>query len=172
MCFCYLPRQIRIARVQKVLGPAGAWWLKDRVVGRLTVMLGQAVRRAETLGERVLLHLQGSDGELRQVATDHVIAATGYRFALGSLPFLSERLLAQLRSVQQTPVLSPNFESSVSGLYFTGLASANQFGPAMRFVHGADYTARRVFRHIASSGHRFRLPLAAGPSRTLKCQEF
>jgi hypothetical protein len=171
MCFCYLPRQIRIARVQKALGPAGAWWLRDRVVDRLTIMLGHAVRGAETLGERVLLHLQGSDGELRQVATDHVIAATGYRFALGSLPFLSERLLAQLRSVQQTPVLSPNFESSVPGLYFTGLASANQFGPAMRFVHGADYTARRVSRHIASGGHRFRLPLAAGPSRTPKCEE-
>lgn len=37
MLFCYLPRQMRIARVQKALGPAGAWWLKDRVVGRLPI---------------------------------------------------------------------------------------------------------------------------------------
>jgi hypothetical protein len=172
MCFCYLPRQIRLARVRTVLGPAGAWWLRDRVLGRLAIMLGHVVQGAETVGERVRLHLQGSDGELRQVTTDHVIAATGYRFALGSLPFLSERLLAQLRSLQQTPVLSPNFESSVPGLYFTGLASANQFGPAMRFVYGAGYTARRVSRHIASDGRRFRLPLATKPSRLPKCEKF
>jgi Pyridine nucleotide-disulphide oxidoreductase len=171
MLFCYLPRQLRIARVQKALGPAGAWWLRDRVVGRLPIMLGHSVRGVEARGEGVLLHLQGSDGVLRQLTTDHVIAATGYRFALGSLPFLSERLLSQLRSVQQTPVLSPNFESSVPGLYFTGLASANQFGPAMRFLHGADYTARTVSRHIAGGGRRFRLPSYAGPSRAPKCEE-
>jgi cation diffusion facilitator CzcD-associated flavoprotein CzcO len=169
-CFCHLPRQIRLARVRKVLGPAGAWWLRDRVLGRSTIMLGHVVQRAETIGERVRLHLQASDGELRQLTTDHVIAATGYRFALGSLPFLSQRLLKQLRSLQQTPVLSPNFESSVPGLYFTGLASANQFGPAMRFVYGAGFTARRVSRHIA--GHRFRLPLAAGLSPLPKCANF
>jgi hypothetical protein len=172
MWFCYLPRQIRIGRVEKALGPAGAWWLRDRVVGRLTIMLGHAVQGADTCGERVLLHLQGPDGGLRQQTTDHVIAATGYRFALGSLPFLGEGLVAQLRCVQHTPVLSPNFESSVPGLYFTGLSSANQFGPAMRFLHGADYTARRVSRHIVSGRPRFRLPLASWPSRAPKCEEF
>ncbi len=172
MLFCYLPRQLRIARVQKALGPAGAWWLRDRVVGRLPIMLGYFVRRAETCGERVLLHLQGSDGQFRQLTTDHVIAATGYRFALRSLPFLSENLVSQLRSLQQTPVLSPNFESSVPGLYFTGLASANQFGPAMRFLHGAEYTARRVSRHIANGRRRLSLRLSAEPSHAPECEGF
>jgi hypothetical protein len=172
MLFCYLPRQLRIARVQKALGPAGAWWLRDRVVGRLPIMLGHSVLGAKTCSERVLLHLRASGGELRQLTTDYVIAATGYRFALGSLPFLSERLLSQLRSVQQTPVLSSNFESSLPGLYFTGLASANQFGPAMRFLHGADYTARRVSRHIAGGGRRFDSLLSALRSRAPKCEEF
>jgi len=165
MLFCHLPRQLRIARVRKALGPAGAWWLRDRVVGRLPIMLGYFVRGVETRGEKVLLHLQGSDGQFRQLTTGHVIAATGYRFALGSLPFLSENLLSQLRSLQQTPVLSPNFESSVPGLYFTGLASANQFGPAMRFLHGAEYTARRVSRHIADGRRRLGFPLSAGRTR-------
>jgi thioredoxin reductase len=170
--FFYLPQQLRIARVRKALGPAGAWWLRDRVMGQLPIILGYLVRGAENHGERVLLHLQGLDGKLRQLTTDHVIAATGYRFALRSLPFLSERVLSQLGSVQQTPILSANFESSVPGLYFTGLASATQFGPAMRFLHGADYTARRVSRHIAGEGHRFGLPLSAGRSRATKCEEF
>jgi FAD-dependent urate hydroxylase len=169
--FRYLPQRIRIARVQNALGPAGAGWLRDRVVGQLPIMLGHFVRGVETRPEGVLLHLQGPDSRLCQLTTDHVIAATGYRFALGSLPFLSQRLLSQLRSVRQTPVLSPNFESSVPGLYFTGLASANQFGPVMRFLEGADYTARRVSRHIAGDGHRLRFALPALRSRTPKCEE-
>jgi hypothetical protein len=169
--FRYLPRQIRIARVRKALGPAGAGWLKDRVVGQLPIMLGHSLRGGEKRGERVLLHLQGPDGTLRPLTTDHVIAATGYRFKLGSLPFLSQRLLSQLRSVEETPVLSPNFESSVAGLYFTGLASANQFGPVMRFLEGADYSARRVSRHIAGDGRRLPFALPAEPGRAPKCAE-
>jgi hypothetical protein len=153
--FRCLPRGVRIARVKTVLGPAGAWWLKDRVVGRLSVMLGYALEGAEARGDRVLLRLQASDGERRQVSADHVIAATGYRFALGSLPYLGQRLLKDVRSVENTPVLSSNFESSVAGLYFTGLASANTFGPAMRFLHGAGFTARRLSHHLAGS-RRFR----------------
>jgi FAD-dependent urate hydroxylase len=170
--FCYLPQQIRISRVQKALGPAGAWWLRDRVVGRLPIVLGQVVRETEPRCDGVLMRLQTSDGEMRQLTTQHVIAATGYRFALRSLPFMSERLLSQLRSVNQTPVLSSHFESSVPGLYFTGLASANQFGPAMRFLHGADVTARRVSGHIGMAGgaFRFRLLFAAGQSRAPRCE--
>ena len=171
MLFRYLPQQIRIARVRKAFGPAGAGWLRDRVEGRLPILLGHSVRGVETRSDGALLHVEGPEGKLRQLATEHVIAATGYRFALGSLPFLSQRLLSQLRSVQQTPVLSPNFESSVPGLYFTGLASANQFGPVMRFLEGADYTARCVSRHIAGNGHRFRFAFPAVPSRTPKCEE-
>jgi hypothetical protein len=135
-------------------------------------MLGYFVSKAEVRGEKVLLNLQGPDGDHRQITTSHVIAATGYRFALGSLPFLSERFLSQLGSVQQTPVLSPSFESSIPGLYFTGLASANQFGPAMRFLHGADYTARRVSRHILGGAGRFALPLYAGFSSAPMCEEY
>ena len=172
MLFCYLPRRLRIARVHSALGPAGAWWLRDRVVGQLPMTLSHFVSKAEIRGERVTLHLQGLDGDLRQHTTNHVIAATGYRFVLRSLPFLSKHLLSQLDSVQQTPVLSPNFESSIPGLYFTGLASANQFGPAMRFLHGADYTARRVSRHIVGGAGRFALPLSAGLSRAPMCEEY
>ncbi len=164
MLFCHLPRRIRITRVRKALGPAGAWWLRDRVVGRLPIVNGHSVGTAEICGGQAILHVQGPNGKIGNLATDHVIAATGYRFALRALPFLSKRLLSELRSLRETPVLSPNFESSVLGLYFTGLASANQFGPAMRFLHGAEYTARRVSRHIAGVEHRFHLPLSASSS--------
>ena len=161
--FHNLPRAIRIARVKKALGPAGAWWLKDRVLDRLPIMCGYSLEAARTSGAGILLDLQAADGTRRQVVSDHVIAATGYRFTLGGLPFLSTALVAQLRAEHQTPILSANFESSVPGLYFTGLASANQFGPAMRFLHGAGYTARRVSRHIAKGSRRLPDPYVGGP---------
>ncbi len=146
--FRYLPRQVRFSRVKKVLGPAGSWWLKDRVVDRLELLPGHVVTKAEARGGRAVLHVRHSDGQLSRLTADHVIAATGYRFALGKLPFLSSDLKTAVRNEQGSPVLSPHFESSVPGLYFTGLASAPAFGPAMRFLDGADYTARCVSAHL------------------------
>ena len=136
--------------MKNTLGPAGAWWLKERVDGLLPSLLGCSLKTAETRGDRVRLQVQGSDGACRELTTDHVIAATGYRFTLASQRFLGAGLQAQVRTEGQTPILSASFESSVPGLYFTGLASANQFGPAMRFLHGAAFTARRVSRHVAA----------------------
>src|SRR5262249_10259938 len=87
----------------------------------------------------------------------HVIAATGYQFQLQRLPFLSEDLKCQLRHEEQLPALSANFESSVPGLYFVGLASCYSFGPVMRFLAGASYTARRIAHHLAAPQHPARV---------------
>jgi len=170
MLFRYLPQQTRFERVRKALGPAGAWWLKDRVMGRFPIMAGYSVEGAEARGEQVQLQLQDSNGQPATLITDHVIAATGYRFALAALPFLRKNLLSQIRCVQETPVLSSNFESSVPGLYFTGLAAANQFGPAMRFLYGAGFTSRCVSRHIV--GHRSALLVSNVAKRATEYQKF
>jgi cation diffusion facilitator CzcD-associated flavoprotein CzcO len=146
--FRRLPQRTRFRVVKRVLGPAGAWWLRDRVVGRVSTMVGTMVETAECHGDGVLLRLRSLNGERREVTADHVIAATGYRFLLRSLPFVSEGLVARVATEDVSPLLSSNFESSVAGLFFTGLASANAFGPAMRFLHGAGFTARRISRHI------------------------
>jgi len=172
MLFYHLPPRIRVERVRSALGPAGAWWLKDRVVGRLPILLGHLVRGAEVRDGRVLLHLQGPDGESSDVEADHVIAGTGYRVSLPSLPFLSQRLLSAIRCVGEMPRLSRNFESTVRGLYFTGLPSANSFGPAMRFVHGAHYTARVISGHILSSRRLSRVLPSATPAAVAGCPGF
>lgn len=164
MLFGYLPRQIRIQRVRKTLGPAGAWWLRERVEDRLPIVLGHSTIAVRTSRGRVILNVKGPDGKVKDLASDHVIAATGYRFSLGALPFLSQRLSSEVRCVSQMPVLSSSFESSVPGLYFTGFASVTQFGPAMRFLHGAGYTARRVASSIESGKRRLSVPLSAMPS--------
>jgi hypothetical protein len=144
-----------------LLGPAGAWWLRERVLGRVPILLGQSLQGVTTRGGKAIVHVNGPDGRSRELATDHVIAATGYRFAARSLPFISESLLRDLRCVEQVPRLSTSFESSIPGLYFTGLASAHNFGPAMRFLCGSQYTAERICRHIGTRRVRSRSTLAA-----------
>lgn len=159
MLFYRLPEQLRVDVVRtygqrrgkplELLGPASAWWLKERVVGRIPILFGHSLRGAEAKGSKAVLHVNGPDGTPRHLTVDHVIAATGYRFAVGSLPFLSQRLISGLRCVQEAPSLSPGFESSIPGLYFVGIASAYNFGPVMRFLCGTQYAAERISSAIA-----------------------
>jgi thioredoxin reductase len=160
MLFRRLPQPTRFAKARYELGPAGAWWLKDRVIGKVQILLHSSVPMARARGSRAVLEIATPNGPIPELATDHVICATGYRFDLERLAFLSRRLRSQVRAVEQQPVLSSAFESSVCGLYFTGLASASCFGPAMRFLDGARFTARSVSRHIANRLGRQGAPAA------------
>jgi thioredoxin reductase len=168
--FRWLPRRIRIDKVKTVLGPGGGWWLKERIIGKAPTSLGQTVYGAETRDGRVLLHIGDQDGSRHELMTDHVIAATGYQFDVRRLPFLSEELQSRLRCEDQLPALSANFESTVRGLYFTGIASAYSFGPAMRFIQGSGYTARRITRHIAMQNRAHQAPIMRF-SPAIGCQE-
>jgi thioredoxin reductase len=150
MLFRYLPSRTRLRIVRTWLGPAGAYTAKDCVLERVPLVLGHTVERAGIRGDRVHLHLRNDRGEERELSTDHVIAATGYEVDLRALPFLPSSLLSQIRSIGYSPILSSAFESSVPGLHFVGLASANTFGPVMRFLLGARYTAVRLARHFAA----------------------
>lgn len=166
--FHYLPQHIRLKKVRTALGPAGARWLKDRVIGKVPTLLGHQVRGAEVRNGQVTLRVTDASSKLQEVVTDHVIAATGYKFNFQYLPFLDQEIKLRLKHEQQSPRLSSNFESSIPGLYFTSLGSANSFGPAMRFLAGADYTARRISSQLAR-GQNLRIRSFA-PSE--KCPEF
>lgn len=151
MLFRYLPRQFRLRTIKTYLGPAGAWFIKDRIVGQVPLLLGHARVRAEVRSGRVCMLCEG-DGSQSELLTDHVIAATGYRVDIGRLAFLGDKIRASVQAIEDAPVLSGNFESSVPGLYFVGLASAHCFGPVMRFLFGAGYTAQRLSEHLSSIG--------------------
>ncbi len=144
--FHRLPEELRLKIVKEHLGPAGGWFTKDMVVGKLPLLLGCAPERTEIHGNCVRLHLRAADGTEREVEADHIICATGYRVDVNRLAFLNPDLRSQLRTVEGSPALSRTFESSVPGIYFVGVAAANSFGPLMRFAYGAGYTARRLTR--------------------------
>ncbi len=152
--FHLLPEPIRLKAVRRTLGPAPGWFIRDQVVGKVPFNLGVEVTQASVWNSRVRLELTDRAGARRTLETDHVIAATGYRVDLRRLSFLDSDIQARIRCVQQTPILSSNFESSVSGIHFVGASSANAFGPVMRFAFGAGITARQITRHFARSASR------------------
>lgn len=141
-------RRARVART--ALGPAGAYWLRPRVEGRLPVLTGHELVGVEPGTDSVRLTLRDGAGPVR-VTTGHVIAATGYRPALSRLRFLDPTLAAAVGTLDGAPVVDRAFQSSVPGLYFTGPAVANSFGPLMRFVHGCDFAARRIAAHLTAT---------------------
>ncbi len=155
--FHALPEPVRRTLVYKHLGPAGGSALKDRVLGKIPMLLGWSIAstelakverpgRSETL---VRLLLTNEAGEQKQLLTSHIIAGTGFRIALSRIRFLSESLRLGIRTGKAgAPRLSRSFQSSVPGLYFIGPASSASFGPLQRFAAGSEYAARCVTRHL------------------------
>lgn len=146
----WLPAARRVRTARTALGPAGAAWLRARVEGKVRTLVGHSVRWAEAEPGGVWLGLRAADGATKEIAADHVLAATGYRADLDRLSFLDPALRATVRTLASTPDVGPDFQSSVPGLYFVGPAVAPTFGPVMRFVCGADYAARTLARALVT----------------------
>lgn len=151
LVFRKMPLQFRLDAVKRVLGPAPGWFVKDQVVGKVPFNLGMTITQANVEKGRVTLQLRDGHGVHKVLQADHLIAATGYKVDLRRLTFLDAGIQAAIQSVEQTPVLSSNFESSLPGLYFVGISAANTFGPLLRFAFGTEFTARRLSRHLAKS---------------------
>ncbi len=147
--FHYLPVGYRVESVKKILGPAPGWFIKEQVVGKLPFHLAVDIAKAREEHGRIHLELTNGHDTRESIVADHVIAATGYRVSLKRLKFLDSELRTRIRSVEGSPILSSNFESSVPGLYFVGTSAANDFGPVMRFAFGARYTAGHLSGHLA-----------------------
>ncbi len=125
--------------------PGGSDWLRERVIGKVTLHEGQTVTSMEENDRGVGLAL--ADNTHLQV--EHVILATGYEADIRRLPMLSPTALAQIKTHLGSPILNQWFESSIPGLYFVGFSALQSFGPLYRFVGGVPATAPRVARAVA-----------------------
>ncbi|MDH6609796.1 thioredoxin reductase [Streptomyces sp. SAI-208] len=154
--FHRLPESTRTRVTSTALGPAGAWWVRDRVEGVVQVLPGHEVASARSVGDGTGVRLEvvrrtgGEEaGAVTVLETDHVIAATGFTATCDRLTLLSPELRAALTTTAAgSPRVSPAFESSHAGLFLAGLITAPEFGPAMRFVQGAGYTAGTLVRGV------------------------
>jgi thioredoxin reductase len=148
LVFYRMPQKLRFEIVRRHLGPSGGWFIRDKVVGRFPIHTGATVNDLSLRNGAVYIRFAANGGRETEMEVDHVIGATGYRIAISKWKFLSSDLQQQIRTVDDSPVLSINFESSVKDLYIVGLASANCFGPLTRFAYGAKFTAKRLSRHL------------------------
>jgi cation diffusion facilitator CzcD-associated flavoprotein CzcO len=161
--FRHLPRRLRRHIVRTHLGPAGGWFVRDEVVGKVATHAGYSLRSARKDEKGVDLRFVDAKGASLQLHVDYVIAATGYQVDLRRLKFLDRSLREAVETEDGFPVLSANFESSVPGLYFVGGAAAETFGPLLRFALGAGFTSARVTAHLARVTRR-RLDRVVGPA--------
>ncbi len=151
--FRLLPSKSRVERGLGFLGPQGAWWLRERVEGKVPMLFGHEVVSAEPAGDRVRLHLSGPQGAITESA-DHIISGTGFRFDLSRLGYLTPSLRAELDLVGGAPVLNHNLESSVPGLFVTGALAAPSMGPLMRFVAGTHFVGPRLAHRLGGKRRR------------------
>jgi thioredoxin reductase len=149
LLFHRLPEDLRLRATKRHLGPAPGWFMRERVEGHIPILLGRKIAAAYVAGDRVCLELHDAAGQTETVTCDHVVAATGYRPALEKLSFLAPGLCDAIAAVEDTPLLSDFFESSVHGLYAIGPLAANSFGPLMRFMVGAEFTSPRLASALA-----------------------
>ena len=150
----YLPAPTRLYLMRSILGPGGGWWLKDRFDrSGIHTRLGTVVEQARPTGGKVVLRLR-SDASRSTLGVDHLMAGTGYVVDVDNLKLLEPKLretIARIRGAA-APRLSRTFESSVPGLYFTGLAAAPTFGPLLRFVAGSGFASRALCRAFGGFG--------------------
>jgi FAD-dependent urate hydroxylase len=144
----YFPAIKRHRFVKGSYGPSGAWWLRDRVDGRIETWLDTALESAAAVEGGVSLRVRRA-GTPQEVRTDHVIAATGFEVDIDRLEYLDPTLRAGIaREAGGIPALSSNFESSIPGLFIVGVASSPVFGPIMRFMYGAKHVAPALARRL------------------------
>lgn len=147
----YLPPQARHYLVRRILGPLGAWWLRERFEGKVEKREVRRVMAADVRDGSPVLRVETLGGRIRELPADHVIAATGYCVDIAAMDFLDPTLRARLATSRGTPKLGAGYVSSVPGLYFTGLPAAASYGPVMRFVCGTEFASPRLVGHVAAT---------------------
>lgn len=117
------------------------WWLAPRLDA------GPVHRWPETSVMRAAAREDGtvdvtlSDGSSLEI--DRIVFATGYKPDLPRVPYLGP-LLPEIETEEGFPVLDEWFQTSVQGLYVTGLASTRDFGPFFGFTRACPVAARLV----------------------------
>lgn len=138
--FQRLPQPKKASVVANNHWPAASNWLMPRIAGKVTLHEGQVVTSI-TEGDGGARLTLSTD---RNIQVDHIMVATGYQTDINRLTLLSPSIRENIKTYLGSPILNPWFESSVSGLYFTGFSSLQSFGPLYRFVAGAVATAPRI----------------------------
>jgi thioredoxin reductase len=89
-----------------------------------------------------------SNGESLHV--DHIILATGYEADLRRVHYLAG-VLDHIPLANGFPILDHHFQTAVPGLFVTGFAATQDFGPFFGFVRGSTAAATIITAGLAAS---------------------
>jgi FAD-dependent urate hydroxylase len=140
-----LPRNIREEFTQRCLIAGAAGWLRPRFA-EVAIDAGRAIKSARADGGRVALDLDNG-----RRSFDHILLGTGYRVDIARLGILPRELLDKIACVGGSPILGAGFVSSVPGLHFVGSYAVRSYGPLLRFIAGAPFTARALTRTVLAA---------------------
>jgi len=154
LVFHAMPEKLRHRVVTRHLGPAPGWFSRDGFEGHVKAHLTCELQEVSEAGSKVRVKYLDATGAAQGMLVDHVIAGTGFQPYLTSLKFLDEKLAAKIKTARGMSDVDSNFETTVEGLYMTGLATAYNFGPMCRFACGARFTAKRLSDHLARTERR------------------
>jgi hypothetical protein len=116
--------------------------LPERTRAAIAVRMGRTIVDARPSSGRLHVRTVGTTQGMEDFETDHVIAATGFQATCARMTLLAPGVRHALaQRPQDPPRVGRGFESAHPGLFLAGLVTTPDFGPAMRFVHGATYTA-------------------------------
>jgi thioredoxin reductase len=84
----------------------------------------------------------------KRINVHHILLATGYRTNMSNIRFLDSSILKSLEIADGYPVLDPEFQTSVPGLYITGVAATQDFGPFFGFTAACPVAAKIIAEAI------------------------
>jgi len=148
LLFYRLPESLRMRGVASHMHPAAGWFMREKIEGRIETLLDRTIGDAGARKRGVLLTTIRGNGKREELVCDHVIAATGYRPDTRRMSYLGPALRSAIASPRHTPVVSDYFETPVEGLFVTGPAVIDSFGPLMRFMVGAEFVAPRLSGYL------------------------
>ena len=145
--FAALPASVR-RRVGERLLRSGASPSLREAARDVTIREGVGVEGARSDESTVELRLD--DGST--IGADLVVVATGYRFSLDRLTWLSSAIRRRIGVTEDGwPVLDRWFRAEDRRIHLVGYPAEGRIGPVARFVLGAPWTARRVAELIAGT---------------------
>ena len=147
--FYSMPASKRVELVGRTFGPAAAWWLRDRIEGKVPVHLGRTVHAARPKAGSVELTLAGSDGE-ELLSTDYVISPRpGIAFDLGRLAFLDTSLRDEIRTTANVADALSSLRVICAGAVLRGGRSGKQLGTGDAIRGRCRTRCTAIARHLA-----------------------
>lgn len=140
----WVPHALRKAVGDWVSEPTVDTGLRPQIEAKVTEYTRTSVQRVSQTGDGVTVSF--ADG--RETTVDHVILGTGYKVDIKQLPLLKDALGSQLAVRDGYPVIDRHLESTVPGLFFTGLSAKGRFGPTFNFIFASPAGSQRVIEGV------------------------